>query len=816
MARNPRRLSFESASDMARHLNGWSALSLTGPEQWSDALVASRQWLDYSARNQVLLASYGVDGPVAGQETWRLVPSTSNGRPCAVRAGEHGWPVRVPITTGGSEPDPYLGGTRLSRSRTERFEWRPVFAVDQLARRPAPGALVAVEVPDRLTGRTGADAFLDAVRKVARTTVRGRLPASEEPHQILTETAVRLSRGATGPPLEPALGEQVAWLVADRVGHAPGRLPAWDPEPLEPRDRWQHLQAVLDPARKLTAALGVVVGVDLTASPLPKMDIVDDRAVPAGSRRRLPAASLERLTIGTWQEVGPYSPDEWAARGETGSGRGAYLRLNRSAYVVAIENGTEATWRLEDIAERTGHGLLATGAAPNLNAAKADAVAALAGRYPALDPATPRLPAGAGHSDPPIQEPPAPAVAAGEWEPAAGEGTSAAIQRRLDDRVVIYAFPGPGGRWLPAVHNGAQLHHLPYATNQDAAKTAAELAGRRALRDLALRVPANRDATIAAFALTEDYTRAELVDLVGDALDAGARDRLADNHATPETIAEVLHAAGCTPATTVQVLRAENVEADDVARLLPTIGVPMDHAIRILHDGWDLPRHQAAEALGATAAEMRAAGCSPAEIMATRPREVLRSLPTDPDLWAAAAITMGEGGHRTPTIVSHLIAHAPTTEAFAHALSAVAENPAEGIATAVRYGAQADHLAAAAEAYSLTPAQTATVLTDAGATPQVTVEALHTLCDHDPDQTIETAGPALGLNRQQLTSMLKTTGAAAMPTPIDSPDPTDTNSLLAHLPDPEPATGLDHDSLLALLPEPGAPDTQPGLPEAST
>jgi hypothetical protein len=106
VARNPRRLSFESASDMARHLNGWSALSLTGPEQWTDALVASRQWLDYSARNQMLLASYGVDGPVAGRETWRLVPSTSDERPCAVRAGKHGWPVRVPITTGGSEPDP--------------------------------------------------------------------------------------------------------------------------------------------------------------------------------------------------------------------------------------------------------------------------------------------------------------------------------------------------------------------------------------------------------------------------------------------------------------------------------------------------------------------------------------------------------------------------------------------------------------------------------------------------------------------------------------------------------------------------------------
>ena len=81
------------------------------PAAWEDALVGAQSWLDYSARNQVLLASYGADGPVAGPETWRLVPSTTEDRGCAVRAGEHGYPVRVPVTTGGTEPDPYLGGS---------------------------------------------------------------------------------------------------------------------------------------------------------------------------------------------------------------------------------------------------------------------------------------------------------------------------------------------------------------------------------------------------------------------------------------------------------------------------------------------------------------------------------------------------------------------------------------------------------------------------------------------------------------------------------------------------------------------------------
>jgi hypothetical protein len=146
MARQVRRISFDSFADMASHLDAWASSSLTDAVAWEDALVGTQSWLDYSARNQVLLASYGVDGPVAGVETWRLVPSTHEDRGCAVRSGEHGFPVRVPITTGGTEPDPYLGGSRPTRAAVERWEWRPVFSIDQLARRPAPDALVPVDV----------------------------------------------------------------------------------------------------------------------------------------------------------------------------------------------------------------------------------------------------------------------------------------------------------------------------------------------------------------------------------------------------------------------------------------------------------------------------------------------------------------------------------------------------------------------------------------------------------------------------------------------------------------------------------------------
>ena len=155
MAHNGQRIEFPTLQAMTTHLDRWAATSLTSPEQWEDALAGTRSWLDYSARNQVLLASYGIDGPVAGPETWRLVPSTTEGRGCAIRAGEHGYPVRVPITSDGTEPDPYLGGHRPTRAAVERWEWRPVFETAQLARRPAPGALSQSSFPSTSAGQTG-------------------------------------------------------------------------------------------------------------------------------------------------------------------------------------------------------------------------------------------------------------------------------------------------------------------------------------------------------------------------------------------------------------------------------------------------------------------------------------------------------------------------------------------------------------------------------------------------------------------------------------------------------------------------------------
>ncbi|MGH9228319.1 MAG: hypothetical protein ACRD07_06215 [Acidimicrobiales bacterium] len=798
MARNLARLEFSTFLEMAAHLDGWAADRLTGPAAWEEVLVGSHAWLDYSARNQVLLASYGADGPVAGAETWRLVPSTTEGRGCAVRAGEHGYPVRVPVTTGGTEPDPYLGGHRPTRAAVQRWEWRPVFSVGQLARRPAPDALLPAEVPSSLTGPDAEVELLAAVRKVAAATVRGRLPQADDPHRVLADAAGRLRRSSKRPELDPVGRGQVAWVVAERVGQAPtDRPPGFDPGRLGVRERWERLQDVLEPARKLTAALGVAIGTDLVASPLPRMEVVDDRVVLAGRRHRLPAASLEQLPIGRWVTVGPYTPAEWAARGEQASGRGAYLRLNKTAYLVAVETGEGAGWRLEDVAARTGHGLLAVGSAADLDQARSDAVAAVRERYPAL---TAAPDTGPGH---PVVV--SPGGAAWGWEQMPGAGRSPAELWHLDDQITLYVLAGPGGRWLPAIHTASSgvLERLALQPSIDDARTTAEIAGRRAQRVAQVADPVRADTVVAGFADGGHYSRRELAALIGHRLDAADQARV--KTAEPSELVELLGAAGFSPATTVAVLAAEQVDPGQAAALLPTVGVPMADAIRVLHDRWELSRSDAAERLGATAAEMRDAGCNAVEIMASRPRDVLRTLPDDPHLWELAAGTMATAGHPTSAIARHLVAHAPTVDAFAAGLTVIAEPP-DGLAVAARCQAQADQLAAASEGYGLSPLETASLLT--GVTPpSVVLDTVAARCDGDTDSAVAIATQA-GLGPTDIDTWRNPTPPATV-TPIRTVTEVDTAALLAALPPPGPSVETNPVRLLDTLTARMEPSLEP-------
>ena len=768
---------------MAVHLDRWATERLDGPAAWEETLVISRAWLDYSARNQLLLASYGLDGPVAGAETWRLVPSTFEGRGCGVRAGEHGWPVRVPVTTGGNQPDPFLGGHRPTQAAVERWEWRPVFEISQLARRPAPDALVPVELPRHLDGPAGDAEFLAAVRSVAGATVRGRLPRSREPSRVLAEAAGRLPLSSKRPPLDETLAQQVGWLVTDRVGRATSDgPPRFDPSGLTPRERWERLQDVLEPARKLTAALGVAIGVDLVASPLPRMEIIDDRVVPAGRRHRLPAASLAQLPVGRWVTVGPYTAAEWAARGEHAAGSGAFLRLNKSAYLCAMETGDGAAWRLEDVAARTGHGLLATGTSPSLADARADGVTMVRSRYPALFTA-------------PADTTPSPPGTAGGWEPMPRPGrANAAEMCHLTDHITLYALPGPGGRWQPALHTPATvgLELLPLQPTIVEARDAAQAAGRRLARVAAVADPARADQTVAALADNGPYSRRELAALVTP--------RLADTDAArveaaqPAELVELLGAAGFSPATTVAVLAADRTDPVTTASLLPMAGVPIPDAIRVLHDRWELPFTSAAELLDATATDMRQAGCTPVEIMAVRPRDVLRTLPADPRLWELAAGSMATAGHPTTLIVGHLVAHAPTPDAFTAGLLTIADDDPVGLAARCR--AHPDQLAAASEASGLSPADTAATL--AGVTPDaITLDTVALRCEGNRNITTSIATRA-GISATAIDHWLHP-GPTPTPTSIRvSVDP-DAAALLDRLPPAGPAVTRDPVDALDIL-----------------
>ena len=66
---------------------------------------------------------------------------------CAVRAGEHGAPVRVPVVeAAGVASDRSRAGGR-SDSVASGLRWEPVFATEQLARRPA------TEIGERRVGK---------------------------------------------------------------------------------------------------------------------------------------------------------------------------------------------------------------------------------------------------------------------------------------------------------------------------------------------------------------------------------------------------------------------------------------------------------------------------------------------------------------------------------------------------------------------------------------------------------------------------------------------------------------------------------------
>ncbi len=229
--------------------------------------------------------------------------------------------------------------------------------------------------------------------------------------------------------------------------------------------------------------------------------------------------------------------------------------------------------------------------------------------------------------------------------------------------------------------------------------------------------------------LTSDHSSGRV------ALARTVRSRLTDDDAQrlddagPAELVDLLGNAGLDSAAIIRFLAAENLDALTMSTLLPTIGLTIPDSIRVLHTLWEVPNTIAAELLDATVAEMRAAGCTAAEIIATRPAETLHELPPDPRAWELAAGSMATVGYSTDEIVDHLVAHAPTPEAFTLALLTVIES-ADALDIAARHQADSAALAAVSEAVGVSPADTANALRDATST-ETMIEVLTTRCDGD-------------------------------------------------------------------------------------
>ena len=621
-----------SLGPMYRHLDRWAAEQLTTPESWGSMVERCAQWVDYSPRNQVLLASYGVVGPVAGTSTWQRVPSTEDGRPCAPRAGEHGLPVRVPVTAEGTTASQRTRLPARSGTLAAGYRWDLVYAQEQLARHPARDALVPVAVPALRPGQ-----WNDVVRHAARP-ILGKTPRKvDNPEQQLTVMAAKAPLPAGRPPLgDPALLAHVVSSVTSRMGLPTGPTPPFDPTPLSPRERWQTLVDVRASTDRVLAAVSNSLRVDLRASPLPRVDASDDREVAPHRRNYLSPADVRGLPLGVWVESGPYSRAEWLSRGVAGAaGRASHLRVNDRSYLAVYEARSGAMWRLETVGRGRHQGLVAEGTSDSFDQAKADVRAALRDRYPDVAAA--------------VDASPAAAVSPQQgWMPLAGGRDERTQVRVFDDRVSAMVSPGPGGRWETWVSTDNKATQGQLVATADDARMVAEAMGHGALMALAAQAPDRANTMVADMADAGTLTRPDLDRLIGSRLSGADRETLSSPDASPAELADVLGGTGVLgPATVVAVLHHEGVDAATVAGLIPAIGLPVADAIRELHDRWGMDRLVAGTHLSATPAELRAAGATTVEMLQAAPREVLRQLDTREHTWQVAGMSLREAGLST-------------------------------------------------------------------------------------------------------------------------------------------------------------------------
>ena len=763
----------DDPAPMFRHLDNWARRRLTTPDAWGSTIEVCGQWSDYSARNQVLLASYGVVGPVAGTATWGRVPSSDQGRTCAVRVGEHGLPVRVPIVGGGEVTSERSRSGGRSSNVAGSHRWEPVFALEQLARHPAPGALDAAVVP-KLDDRAWAEVVRQATGRMV-----GRTPRKvADPSAQLSALVERVPLGPGRPILPADMVAQAAWVVADRVGRAEGPMPAFDPADTSARERWRSAVDVRHAAGRVLDALSFATGVELCRSSLPRHELADDRSVAPGRRNYLAPADVRALPLGVWIEAGPYTRAEWLARGVAGAvGVGAFLRVNDRSYLAAYETRTGALWRLETVGRGAHLGLVGEGTADDLAAAKAAVRSALAERFPE-----------AARS---IEASRATRVASPAigWMPMPGGRDDRTEHRVFDDRVAAMVAPGPGGRWETWVSVDGSPRQGPLAPDAGAARQIADGLAHGALMQHAAIAPDRANAMVAERAAQPaTWDRDTLVTLVGHRLTDNDRRELTTTNDTDRLI-ELLRDVGVlTPATMLTVLRAEGVDLDDVMHSEMAASMPVPAFVRQVHELWGADRVEIGTAIGATVEELRAAGCTPIELLAASPREELRRLDTRESTWERAAGCLLDAGYSVAETVEHLAAHAPTPSAFAVGVVTIVEQPTEAFALASRR-AQPEDLVALGERYGLS---TDDIVQVAAATLPLAraLDVIDQCGNGDVDHATELAGRHLGLGPDGIEAVRSGTNPlAAVPAQVGVVDINDLESLRAAIGQPD-ATGV--------------------------
>ena len=223
----------------------------------------------------------------------------------------------------------------------------------------------------------------------------------------------------------------------------------------------------------------------------------------------------------------------------------------------------------------------------------------------------------------------------------------------------------------------------------------------------------------------------------------------------------------------------------------------MPDAIRVLHDHWDLPRTAAAE-------RARSDRRGDARRRLHRDRDHGHPTPRRPAHPARRTRTCGSSRRgrwpppgTPPNIVArHLVAHAPTLDAFAAGLAAD-RRPRRRAHPRRPPRRHPDQLAAASEAYGLSPAETATVLAGAGTSPAVVLDTLTVRCDRDTTAAVAIA-TAAGITDSEIDAWRHPTPPAPV-TAIRSGIDLDAASLLAALPPPGPAVETDPIRLLDTL-----------------